>query len=500
MTPLIDPSATICDSMRISFKPPSPNRLPRIDNMLQIEYCMGETIDGELLQTSKNNSIAIQTDDTGCSNGCTSMYAENGSILQQSNLEREIPGGSEESNEYCMGETIDGELLQTSKNNSIAIQTDDTGCSNGCTSMYAENGSILQQSNLEREIPGGSEESNEYCMGETIDGELLQTSKNNSIAIQTDDTGCSNGCTSMYAENGSILQQSNLEREIPGGSEESNEYCMGETIDGELLQTSKNNSIAIQTDDTGCSNGCTSMYAENGSILQQSNLEREIPGGSEESNVSGDTNVFMDDVDVDDNEVTARRVSSGSNEKESTSGSIENTETEIKVEINCTDEDIPGGSEDSNISGDTNVFMDDVDVDDNEVTARRVSSGSNEKESISGSIENTETEIKVEINCTDEDIPGGSEESNVFMDDVDVDDNEVTAQRVSSGSNETDSTSGSIDNTETEIEANINCTDEDRTDQTNAICKPSKYNLRILSGVSHPLPDETFEVPMHVKK
>jgi len=67
---------------------------------------------------------------------------------------------------------------------------------------------------------------------------------------------------------------------------------MGETIDGELLQTN-NSSIAIQTDDTGCSNGCTSMYAESGSILQQSNLEREIPGGSEESSVSGNTNVFM---------------------------------------------------------------------------------------------------------------------------------------------------------------------------------------------------------------
>ncbi|KAK3712177.1 hypothetical protein QZH41_005804 [Actinostola sp. cb2023] len=239
-------------------------------NSISREYCMGETIDGQLLQTNNNNSIAIQTDDTGCSNGCMSMYAASGCIVQDSNLEREIPGGSGKSElagpgwmkfncksgellfyynkdtaehkfpmwnstsrEYCVGETIDGESLKTNKNNSIAIQTDDTSCSNGCTSMYAESGCVLQESNLERDISGGSEETSEYCMGETIDGEFLQTNNNNSIAIQTDDTGCSNGCTSMYAESGcSILQESNLEREIPRGSEETSECCMVETIDG----------------------------------------------------------------------------------------------------------------------------------------------------------------------------------------------------------------------------------------------------------------------------
>ena len=70
---------------------------------------------------------------------------------------------------------------------------------------------------------------------------------------------------------------------------------MGETIDGELLQTNRNNSIAVQTDDTGCSNECTSMYAESSSFLHQSNLEREIhvPGRCEESSLSGNTNVVM---------------------------------------------------------------------------------------------------------------------------------------------------------------------------------------------------------------
>ena len=59
------------------------------------------------------------------------------------------------------------------------------------------------------------------------------------------------------------------------------------TIDSELL------SIAVQTNDTGCSNGCTSVYIESGSLSQECNLEREMPG-SEESSVCGDTNVFME--------------------------------------------------------------------------------------------------------------------------------------------------------------------------------------------------------------
>ncbi|KAK3753081.1 hypothetical protein QZH41_019293, partial [Actinostola sp. cb2023] len=131
-------------------------------------------------------------------------------------------------------------------------------------------GSILQGSNLEREIPGGSEETS--------------VREDTNVSMVSGLVGP--GWMKFYCKSGELLfyyNKDTAEHKFPMWNSTSREYCMGETIDGELLQTNKNNSIAIQTDDTGCSNGCTSMYAENGGILQESNLEREIPGGSEQT-------------------------------------------------------------------------------------------------------------------------------------------------------------------------------------------------------------------------
>ncbi|KAK3728045.1 hypothetical protein QZH41_004799, partial [Actinostola sp. cb2023] len=170
--------------------------------------------------------------------------------------EHKFPMWNSTSREYCMGETIDA-----------------SGC-------------IVQESNLEREIPGGSEESS--------------VSEDTNVFMESErvDPGWMN----FNCKSGELLfyyNKDTAEHKFPMWNSTSREYCMSETIDGELLQTNKNNSIAIQTDDTGCSNRCTSMYVENGSVLQQSNLEREIPGGSEESSPLSRLRSMNDDNDED---------------------------------------------------------------------------------------------------------------------------------------------------------------------------------------------------------